>query len=156
VKSVLVIGLGNDLVGDDGIGGTLVERLAHESGLRHRADFLAGGCDLLRLADRMEGRRKVVIIDAVLSDAPPGTVSVVEEPFQGLDGAWTHAHHPSLVDSIGLLRVASPTLRGTSFTLIGVAVAELNHRSRLAAKAPEITARVGDALTRLTSRSGRR
>jgi hydrogenase maturation protease len=131
VKPILVIGLGNSLVGDDGVGGRLVERLGRDPALRDRADFVAGGCDLLRLADLVEGREAVVLIDALLTDAAPGSVSVHAEPFDDLEAAWNHAHAPSAVQSVALLKAASPALRAIPFTLIGVAVPELRYEAAL-------------------------
>lgn len=146
MKPTLVIGLGNSLVGDDGIGGRLAQRLGRDRALRRRADFVDGGCDLLRLADLMEGRDAVILIDAVLSDAPPGTVSVHEEPFDDLDPGWDHAHAPSALQAVQLLKTTSPALRRTPFTLIGIAVRELRHDAVLSNRLAEIADRVRDVI----------
>lgn len=146
VKPILLVGLGNSLVGDDGIGGGVVEWLARHCAIHDQADYVPDGSDLLRMADRCEGRREVVLIDALLSDAEPGTVSVFREPFDGLDGTWQHAHGPSVVEEVALLKLSSPALRATSFILIGVAVPELRHEATLLAHVPAIAARVGVAL----------
>lgn len=154
MKPVLVVGLGNGLVGDDGVGCRLIERLTRDRALRRRADFAVGATDLLRLADCFTGRRAVVLIDAVLSDEEPGTVRVYEEPFEELDTEWSDAHAPSLVQSVGLLKMLSPALRGTPFWLIGVAVPELRHDAILSPRLPEIAARVRAALARrITARA---
>ena len=148
VKPVLVVGLGNSLVGDDGIGGSVVEWLVRHCAIHDQADYVPGGSDLLRMANRCEGRREVVLIDALLSDAEPGTVSVFREPFDGLDGTWQHAHGPSVVQEVALLKLSSPALRTTSFVLIGIAVPELRREATLLAQLPAIAARVGVALAR--------
>jgi hydrogenase maturation protease len=146
VKPILVVGLGNSLAGDDGLGGRVVEWLVRHRAIHDQADFVLGGSDLLRMAERCEGRREVVLIDALLSDDEPGTVSVFREPFDGLDGTWQHAHGPSVVQEIALLKLSSPALRATSFILIGIAVPELRHEATLLAHVPAIAARVGVAL----------
>lgn len=151
MKPVLVVGLGNGLVGDDGVGCHLASRLAHDPALRGHADFVVGGSDLLRIADRCEGRERVVLIDALQCDDEPGTVSVHEEPFDGLDPEWKNAHTPSVVQIVGLLKMLSPALRGTPFTLIGIAVAELRREPSLSHHMPEITGRVREALARCVS-----
>jgi hydrogenase maturation protease len=139
VKPLLVIGLGNVLVGDDGIGCRVVERLALDDELRHIADFVVGGSDLLRWDELMEGRKRVVLIDVVLSDTEPGTVAVNEEPFSDFDDRWEHAHLPSAVQAVKLLKGVHPGLRLTTFTIVSIAVPELRHEARLSAKIPEIT-----------------
>jgi len=146
MKPVLVVGLGNSLMGDDGIGEVVVERLARDTRLRDRVDFRAGGSDLLRLADAFAGRERVVVIDAVLCDDPPGTVTVDDEPFDGCVDRQQHAHHPCAVASIALLKCLTPSLRHTRFTLIGVAVGDIRHEATLAPRVGEITGHVREAL----------
>jgi hydrogenase maturation protease len=148
MKPILVVGLGNSAFGDDGIGCALVPRLARDRSLRKHADFVVGGGDLLRVADRFEGRERVVIVDAALGDETPGTVSVHEEPFDGLTGRWEHAHHPSAVEAVALLKAASPALRSTRFTFVLVTVRELRHEATLSTR--EIAGRVRDVLGALS------
>jgi Ni,Fe-hydrogenase maturation factor len=46
MKPLLIVGLGNPLMGDDGVGAVLAESLAGHTD----ADLLIGGTDLLRCA----------------------------------------------------------------------------------------------------------
>ncbi|MDH3455656.1 MAG: hydrogenase maturation protease [Gemmatimonadota bacterium] len=154
MKPLLVIGLGNALVGDDGIGCRVVESLACDQGLRRRADFVVGGSDLLRWDELMEGRQRVVVIDALLSRGAPGAVAVYEEPFADIDDRWGHAHLPSAVQAVKLLKAVTPALRGTTFTLIGIAVPELRHEATLSAKVPEIADRIRRAIRSLDHGGG--
>jgi hydrogenase maturation protease len=146
MKPVLVVGLGNELVGDDSVGCRLVEWLALDDALRERMDFVVGGTDLLREADRMEGRERVVLIDAELSDAEPGTVAVHEEPLDEFEQRWDNAHGPSAVQAVGLLKAVFPALRETSFTLVGVALPEVRFEQTLAGRFPAVVASVSDVL----------
>jgi hydrogenase maturation protease len=76
---VLVLGLGNVLLGDDGVGPTLVEELArrysYAGGL---VEFLDGGTQGLALLGRLSDRAALVVLDAVAAGRPPGSVSVLE------------------------------------------------------------------------------
>ena len=56
MKPHLVIGLGNPLVGDEGVGCLLAERLASDPRLPEDIEVIDGGADLLGCADRMSGR----------------------------------------------------------------------------------------------------
>ncbi len=69
----LVLGLGNDMVGDDSIGLLAVRRLAGEAaGI---ADIAESGISGVALLDFLVGHEKVIIIDAIkLSHSPPGTI----------------------------------------------------------------------------------
>lgn len=138
MKPLLVIGLGNILVGDDAIGCRVVEKLASHHELRQAADFVVGADDLLRWDELMVGRERVILVDAMLSEGDPGSVILSEEPFAGLDERWHHAHLPSAIQAVKLLKAVSPALRRTAFTLIGIAVPDLRHEARLLAKVPEI------------------
>jgi hydrogenase maturation protease len=123
VKPVLVIGLGNPLMGDDGVGARAAELMAADSAVTARADVVAGGTDLLRCMDEMEGRRRVILIDAAQGFAKPGEVVVVDDPGQvsGLE----YAHTLSAVRALELMRGVMPSLGGTRFTwvLAGIASA---------------------------------
>lgn len=72
---ILVLGLGNTLLSDDGVGPALVERLAdRECSWKKQVDFVDGGTQGLALLGHLSGRRAVIILDAVKMGAPAGTV----------------------------------------------------------------------------------
>ena len=126
MKPNLIIGLGNPLLGDDGIGCHVVDRLAADPALLRDTDVLWGGTDLLRYAGQMKGRRRVIFVDAMLDGPEPGSISVFEDPLLELEDSRQHAHHLSLVQAIELLRIASPSLRAVRFTLIAIGVESAN------------------------------
>ena len=71
MMSVLVLGLGNPLRGDDGIGSRLVEELAHR-GLPEDVTALDGGTGGLDLLHVLEGWKRAVIVDAADVGQEPG------------------------------------------------------------------------------------
>jgi len=74
---VLVLGLGNILLGDDGVGPTLLERV-HESyrGVAE-VECIDGGTQGLALLGRLSGRKILVLLDASSAGKAPGEVSVL-------------------------------------------------------------------------------
>ena len=116
MKPLLIIGLGNPLMGDDGVGALLAESLAG----RADADVLIGGTDLLRCAGELEGRQRVILIDAVQSEAEsdvPGEITVTDEdPPEGLSAG---THTLSAPAAVRLLRHLMPEVRFT-WLLAGV------------------------------------
>jgi len=71
---ILVLGLGNPLVTDDSVGLRVAEEL--KSRLAGRPDVVVsedywGG---LRLMERMVGFDRAIVIDAICTGAPPGTI----------------------------------------------------------------------------------
>jgi len=77
---VLVLGLGNLLLGDDGVGLRLVERLAEESGFGDAVEFVDGGTQGLALLGCLADREAVLVLDAVGLGGEPGTVHVLRGP----------------------------------------------------------------------------
>lgn len=101
---MLVVGCGNLLRGDDGVGPVLVRHL-WERGVPDGARLVDGGTAGMDVAFQMRGAGRVVIIDACLTQgttgAPPGTIYRVPgselaelPPLQGLHThsfRWDHA-----------------------------------------------------------------
>lgn len=72
-KRVLVLGVGNLVLTDEGIGVHVVQRM-QQMDLPSHVEVLDGGTMGLDLIDDIEGRQKVVIVDAVKGGGPPGSV----------------------------------------------------------------------------------
>ena len=146
MKPIAVIGLGNPLMGDDGIGWHVAGRLAADPRLPDGVEVIQGGSDLLRCAARIEGRRRVIVVDAVRDDVtPPGAVSVIGEGEA--DERQGHAHHLSAAQAMGLLRMTMPV----SFTLLAVSVGEIRMGEELS---PELAARMPAILDRVFEEIG--
>lgn len=98
--AVLVIGCGNLLRGDDGVGPVLIRHL-WDRGVPNGAKLVDGGTAGMDVGFQMRGAQRVVIVDASSTGAAPGTVYRVpgEEltelpPLQGLHThsfRWDHA-----------------------------------------------------------------
>ena len=69
-----IIGLGNPLMGDDGVGIAVVERLARLT-LPADVEVLDGGTGGITLLHLMEGATRVIFIDAVEMGRPPGCIA---------------------------------------------------------------------------------
>jgi hydrogenase maturation protease len=68
---VLVLGLGNPLRGDDGVGSRVVEKLIRR-GVPPGVEILNGGAVGLGLLNLMEERERVIIVDAARMGRRPG------------------------------------------------------------------------------------
>jgi hydrogenase maturation protease len=100
--TVLVIGIGNELRGDDGAGLEAVRRLTGGEGVElafHRGHAL----ELLEL---WRGAQAVVLVDAVCSAAPPGTIHRFEGGVEPLDASVRAAdtHAVGVRDAVELAR----------------------------------------------------
>lgn len=70
----LVLGLGNTIMSDDGIGPKVVRQLQEEDGLPDGVILLDGGTLGLDLLPHLEGVGQLIIVDAVETGKEPGTV----------------------------------------------------------------------------------
>src|SRR3989339_1194144 len=79
-KEVLVMGIGNILLADEGIGPKAVE-LLEAKGWGAKVDLLDGGTGGFHLLGDLQDYRHLVLIDATLDQNPPGFVRVIRPKF---------------------------------------------------------------------------
>jgi hydrogenase maturation protease len=70
---VLVLGLGNVLLGDDGLGAATVARIERDYLMPSAVRLAEGGTLGLALLDLIADAEHVILVDAVRIEAPPGT-----------------------------------------------------------------------------------
>jgi hydrogenase maturation protease len=68
----LVLGLGSPLRADDGIGAALIEALRAEGGFGEQVELVDGGTAGLEIVLLLEGRSRVVVVDAADMGLEPG------------------------------------------------------------------------------------
>ena len=73
-KTTIVLGLGNPLMSDEGIGVYLIDRLSDFSDSYPNVDFIDAGTGGLSLLHLFDGRKKAVIIDCANMEEEPGTI----------------------------------------------------------------------------------
>jgi hydrogenase maturation protease len=71
--AVLILGIGNLLMGDEGVGVRVAEHLA-TLGLPDQVECLDGGTGGFHLLGPMQQARKIILVDATQDGAPAGTV----------------------------------------------------------------------------------
>lgn len=76
---VLVLGIGNILLGDEGVGVRVVEDLRQAGPTPDGVEVVDGGTAGMALIDIIAGRRHVIIVDAVKTGAAPGTIVVLRD-----------------------------------------------------------------------------
>lgn len=85
---ILILGLGNLLLRDDGAGLELLSRLRrHADEWGEAVEYLDGGTSGLSLLGDISGRQAVVVLDAVRMGARPGTVHLLRTSDLLLFGA---------------------------------------------------------------------
>ncbi len=79
-KAILILGIGNVLMGDEGIGVHVVRYLQNMP-LPEGVECLDGGTGSFNLLEPMQRARKVILIDATIDGAPVGTVRRLQPKF---------------------------------------------------------------------------
>lgn len=90
-RPLLVLGLGNLLLEDDGVGIELLQRLAAR-GDDARVEFVDGGTQGIALGSLFAGRRAVLLLDAVRLGAAPGSVHRLQDPLRSAPPRGDSAH----------------------------------------------------------------
>ncbi len=78
-KQVALIGLGNILLCDEGVGVRTVEALRDEFDFSGELSLLDGGTLGLDLLPYLEGKEKVLFLDALEVKKKPGTITILED-----------------------------------------------------------------------------
>jgi len=73
-KQILVLGVGNILLGDEGAGIKAVELMQERYDFGDNVEFLDGGAADFELAAFLTNKTDLFIFDAIVDDARPGTV----------------------------------------------------------------------------------
>lgn len=118
IAPVLVLGVGNRLLRDDGVGLCLLELVQERCGGQDGVEFVDGGTQGLALLGLLDGRRAVLVLDAIARGAAPGTIHVIDDPTNDRVPRASTAHESSVS---GLLGVAQ--LLGTvplTFVIMGI------------------------------------
>ncbi len=76
--NILVLGLGNILLGDEGVGVHVVNELIKRYSFIPEIDIVDGGTKGLDLLPILEARDRVLIIDAVDFEKAPGYIGILE------------------------------------------------------------------------------
>lgn len=149
----VVLGLGNILLSDEGVGVRVVEAVAARLGPLPNLAFVDGGTSTMELLDQLAGAETLVIVDALRGSEPPGTVVRVDgrdlPAFFGRPRLSPHqVGLPDLLAALALLEAAPREL-----VLIGIVPESLDHGLALtppvAAAVPRAVALVEMELVRL-------
>ncbi len=77
----LVLGIGNVLQGDEGVGVRVVRYLEESGRLPEGAQCLDGGTSSLALLEPMLAADRIIVVDATMDGNPPGTLARLEPRF---------------------------------------------------------------------------
>jgi hydrogenase maturation protease len=130
IAKVLILGIGNTLLSDEGIGVHLVERMRRRVGELEGIEFMDGGTLSFTLAEPISRADGLIVVDAAHMQAPPGTLKVFhnEEMDRYLSGDRASVHEVSLSDLLDIARLSESLPQARC--LVGIEPASLEWGER--------------------------
>jgi hydrogenase maturation protease len=121
----LVLGIGNLLIGDEGVGCRTIEELSRRYTMPPSVECIDGGTAGFELLSLIDGRDQVILIDALRDDRPPGTVIMVEgEHVPKAFMARTTPHQLGICDVLAAAQLTDAMPR--HLTLYGIEPKQLD------------------------------
>jgi hydrogenase maturation protease len=131
---VLVIGMGNVLMQDEGIGVRVVEELEQRYHIPDRVDVVDGGTTGMELFDPIRNCDKLIVADAVNTGAAYGTlVRIANEEIPAFFQTKLSNHQLGLSDLLALLALKGETPQHVA--IIGMVPHSLENRLGLTPEA---------------------
>ena len=144
--TTLVVGIGSSIRGDDGVGLQVVQKLQAQ-GLPKDVDAIELGTGGLALLDVLEGYDRLVVVDAIVSSAEPGTVVLLSGSEVARAAHLGEGHEADLPTVLELAR------RGLSGTMPAevtvVAIEAVNVTTISEQLTPAVAGAVDEAVARV-------
>ena len=106
LPSILILGVGNILLSDEGIGVRVVEAM-RELKLPDNVELLDGGTGAFDLIDILAERKRVIVIDAVEGGGEPGAIYRFHpDDIKSQRYHIMAAHQISLLDALAMAKIA--------------------------------------------------
>lgn len=119
IKKISIIGVGNILMRDEGVGVHAVKAFQERYVVPDNVEIVDGGTTGFGLLEYFEDRDKVLIVDAVNFDQPPGHIDELEnEQIPARFAIKASMHHLGLLEVISVMNLTGSTPK--ELCLIGI------------------------------------
>ena len=158
MESTLILGIGNKLLQDEGVGVHVVDYLKESGKLPANVSLVDGGTLSFSLVADIEDADKLIIIDAAELGAAPGTVRCMEneEMDSFIGGMRRSVHEVSLLDLMDMARLTGFLPRQRALLGIQPQVMDWGEQpsARVLAAIPEAAAQVIRLVRKWTENTG--
>ena len=121
MKKILILGIGNYLMGDEGIG-VHVARKVESDNLPENVSVLDGGTGGFHLLSYFQEYPGVIMVDATMDGSPAGTIKIIKPKFASDFPSALSAHDIGLKDMVESMHLLGNM---PEIFLITVSVAEI-------------------------------
>ncbi len=107
-QNILILGIGNTLLSDEGTGVHLVSRMQASKGALPGVEYLDGGTLSFTLAEPIAQASGLIVVDAARMQQAPGTVRIYRDEAMDeyLKGNRASVHEVSLGDLLDIARLS--------------------------------------------------
>ncbi len=103
--SILILGIGNILLGDEGVGVRVIEAMS-EIKMPDNVELMDGGTASMDILGNLDSEIKVIIIDAVQGGGEPGTIyRFTPKDIQSPKPVFTSLHQIGLLETLSELEM---------------------------------------------------
>ncbi|MDA8219914.1 MAG: hydrogenase maturation protease [Dehalococcoidales bacterium] len=148
---VLIVGIGNAALQDEGVGVIAVEAFRRAHYLPYNVDLISGELEEIDLPDVMEEASHVIVVDCVVAEMTPGQIfrEILDE-FRRPGDTPESMHEAQVLSALGVLEMLGTRPQAI---LIGVQVAEVGPGGGLSAAVeaslPRVIEMIEDELANL-------
>jgi len=144
--TILVVGFGNTLMGDDGVGPMVIRHVMKRS-LPPNLRVVECASDSLILPSFWRGEDQIWMIDALVRRRAPGTIDTLNhEEVMSIPQRHATVHHLSLPEGLRWIRLAYPEMRKVTYRLWGIEPGGMDLGERLSPAVEEAVASVSDLI----------
>ena len=149
---ILILGIGNVLMGDEGIGVHVIKELESETFPKNVA-LLDGGTGGFHLLEYLQQYNTVIMIDATMDNDPAGTIKVIEPKFATDFPKSLSAHDIGLRDLIETTTLLSdlPKMFLITITVDNIQSMEMNLSPEIVKRIPSVVEKVKEILKKLAT-----
>jgi len=149
--NILILGIGNVLMGDEGVGVHAIKELEKES-FPDNVELLDGGTGGFHLLEYLQKYPTIIMIDATMDNKPAGTVSVIEPKFASDFPKTLSAHDiglKDLIESVALLG-SIPKIYLITITIDRIQPMEMELSQKINDAIPEVISKVTESVNRIS------
>lgn len=140
-ESILILGIGNYLMGDEGVGVQLIQYM-NGMELPSSIDILDGGTGGFLLLSCIEAYGRIIFVDATMDGKEEGTVSVINPKFASDFPTALSVHDVGLKDMIEAVYLLEkrPEIQLITVTIHEMKPMTLELSSKVASAIPKVSA----------------
>jgi hydrogenase maturation protease len=152
-RNVLILGIGNLLMGDEGVGVHFIHALFEQKIEISQADIIDGGVGGFALMGYFDDYEHIIFIDATMDGKTPGSISLIEPKFASDFPQALSAHDFGLKDMIESLYLLGkmPNLYLFTVTIPSIKPMSLELSSEVQNSIPELIKKVSTLIARISN-----